>query len=79
MGIGLELQFAITAGLFQAVNEMVITALLFIGFGALAYVTNESDTRKLGGLIAYHPKVGIMDFTWRICNGWSSFVKWVPK
>ena len=60
LGIGLGTQFAITAGLFQALNEIVITALLFIGFGAIVNATNEVDTRKLGGLLAYHPKVGIM-------------------
>ena len=60
LGIGLGTQFAITAGLFQALNEIMITALLFIGFGAIVNATNEVDTRKLGGLLAYHPKVGIM-------------------
>jgi energy-converting hydrogenase B subunit F len=60
LGIGLGTQFALTAGLFQALNEIVITALLFIGFGAIVNATNEVDTRKLGGLLAYHPKVGIM-------------------
>ena len=60
LGIGLGTQFAITAGLFQALNEIVITALLFIGFGAIVEATNEVDTRKLGGLLAYHPKVSLM-------------------
>lgn len=60
LGIGLGTQFAITAGLFQAINEMVITAALFIGFGLIAYLSGESDTRKLGGLIAYHPKIALM-------------------
>lgn len=60
LGIGLGTEFAIKAGLFQAVNEIIITALLFIGFGAIAYVTNENETNKLGGLIAVHPKVGLM-------------------
>ena len=60
LGIGLGTQFAITAGLFQALNEIIITALLFIGFGAIVNATDEVDTRKLGGLLAYHPKVGIM-------------------
>ena len=60
LGIGLGTQYALTAGLFQALNEIVITALLFIGFGAIVHATNEVDTRKLGGLLAYHPKVGIM-------------------
>ncbi|MFM5881946.1 energy conserving hydrogenase EhbF [Methanobrevibacter gottschalkii] len=60
LGIGLGTNFAITAGLFQALNEIIITALLFIGFGAIVEATNEVDTRKLGGLLAYHPKVSIM-------------------
>ena len=60
LGIGLGTNFSITAGLFQALNEIIITALLFIGFGAIVNATNEVDTRKLGGLLAYHPKVGIM-------------------
>jgi energy-converting hydrogenase B subunit F len=60
LGIGLGTQFAITAGLFQAINEIIITALLFIGFGAIVNATNEVDTRKLGGLLAAHPKVSIM-------------------
>ena len=60
LGIGLGTEYAITAGLFQALNEIIITALLFIGFGAIVNATNEVDTRKLGGLLAYHPKVSIM-------------------
>ena len=60
LGIGLGTQYAITAGLFQALNEIIITALLFIGFGAIVEATNEVDTRKLGGLFAYHPKVSLM-------------------
>ena len=60
LGIGLGTQYSITAGLFQALNEITITALLFIGFGAIVNATNEVDTRKLGGLLAYHPKVSIM-------------------
>ena len=60
LGIGLGTQFSITAGLFQALNEIIITALLFIGFGAIVNATNEVDTRKLGGLLFYHPKVALM-------------------
>ena len=60
LGIGLGTQYAITAGLFQALNEIIITALLFIGFGAIVNATNESDTRKLGGLLAQHPKVSLI-------------------
>ena len=41
-------------------NEIIITALLFIGFGAIVNATNESDTRKLGGLLAQHPKVSLI-------------------
>lgn len=60
LGIGLGTQFAITAGLFQAVNEMVVTASLFIGFGVIEYLSGENDTRKIGGLIGYHPKIAIL-------------------
>jgi energy-converting hydrogenase B subunit F len=60
LGIGLGTQYAVTAGLFQALNEIIITALLFIGFGAVVNATDEVDTRKLGGFLAYHPKVSIM-------------------
>ena len=60
LGIGLGTNYSITAGLFQALNEIIITALLFIGFGAIVNATDEVDTRKLGGLLAYHPKVAIM-------------------
>ena len=60
LGIGLGTNFSITAGLFQALNEILITALLFVGFGAIVEATNEVDTRKLGGLLASHPKVSIM-------------------
>ena len=60
LGIGLGTTFAITAGIFQAINEMLITALLFIGFGAVARAAGETDLRKLGGLIAYYPKTAIL-------------------
>ena len=60
LGFGLGTQLSITAGLFQALNELIFTALLFIGFGAIVHATNEIDTRKIGGLFAFHPKIGIM-------------------
>lgn len=60
LGLGLGTQLSITAGFFQALNELIFTALLFIGFGAIVHATDEVDTRKIGGLLAYHPKVGIM-------------------
>jgi len=60
LGLGIGTTLSITAGLFQAVNEIIITALLFIGFGTVLYLTKTSDTRKLGGLIAQNPKVAIM-------------------
>lgn len=60
LGFGLATKLSITAGLFQAVNELVITALLFIGFGTVLYLTKISDTRKLGGMIQHNSIVAIM-------------------
>ncbi|MCK9151444.1 energy conserving hydrogenase EhbF [Methanobacterium alcaliphilum] len=57
LGLGLGTAFGITAGLFQAVNEAIITAFLFIGFGTVLYKTGTSDTSKLGGLLADNPWV----------------------
>jgi len=56
VGLGLSTTFGITAGLFQAVNEAVITAFLFIGFGTIMYKTKETDMRKLGGMLVATPK-----------------------
>ena len=58
MGIGTEL--SLTAALFQATNEILISALLFIGFGTVYYLTKTSDTRKLGGLISVNSTMAIM-------------------
>jgi energy-converting hydrogenase B subunit F len=60
LGFGLATQLSITAGLFQALNEIIITALLFIGFGTVLYLTKTSDTRKLGGMIEHNSVVAIM-------------------
>lgn len=60
LGFGLGSKFSITAGLFQGINEMIVTALLFIGLGAVVYLTNTSNTRKLGGLISKHEAMAIM-------------------
>jgi len=60
LGFGIATQMSITAGLFQAVNELVITALLFIGFGIILYLTKTSDIRKIGGMIKYSQVVAIM-------------------
>jgi len=60
LGFGLATQMSITAGLFQAVNELIITALLFFGFGTVLYLTKRTDIRKLGGMIQYSPKLAIM-------------------
>lgn len=60
LGFGIGTQMSITAALFQAANELIITALLFIGFGTVYYLTKTSDTKKLGGLIAISPKMAIM-------------------
>ena len=58
--IGLGTAMSITAGLFQAVNEAIITAFLFIGFGTILYKTRESDIRKLGGMMVEAPKVALL-------------------
>lgn len=60
IGFGIGTKLSMTAGLFQAFNDIVITSLLFIGFGIVYYLTGTSDTRKLGGLISLNPKVSIM-------------------
>jgi energy-converting hydrogenase B subunit F len=60
LGFGLGTSFSIAAGLFQALNEIVITALLFFGFGTILYLTKTSDTQKLGGMIKHNPIVAIM-------------------
>ena len=60
LGFGIGTQYSIAAALFQAANEIVITALLFIGFGTVYYLTKTSDTRKLGGLIAVDSKMAII-------------------
>lgn len=60
LGFGLATKLSIIAGLFQAINELVITALLFIGFGTILYLTKISDTRKLGGMMQHNSIVAIM-------------------
>lgn len=61
IGIGLSIGTAMstTAGLFQALNEILITALIFLGFGATVYITKTSKISKLGGLIEQNPKIAI--------------------
>lgn len=60
LGFGLGTRFSITAGLFQGINELIVTALLFIGLGAVVYLTNTSNTRRLGGLISKNESMAIM-------------------
>ncbi|BDZ69809.1 energy conserving hydrogenase EhbF [Methanobacterium petrolearium] len=60
IGLGLGTVSGITAGLFQAVNEAVITAFLFIGFGTVLYQTGISDTRKLGGMLVRNPLLALL-------------------
>ncbi len=60
IGLGLGTAFGITAGLFQAVNEAIITAFLFIGFGTVLYKTRTSDTRKLGGMMFTNPRIALL-------------------
>ncbi len=62
IGLGLGTASSITAGLFQAVNEAIITAFLFIGFGTIMYLTRETDIRKLGGMMIPYPKVALAVF-----------------
>jgi energy-converting hydrogenase B subunit F len=60
LGLGIGTAFSITAGLFQAVNEAIITAFLFIGFGTIIYKTRESDIRKMGGMMIETPKTALL-------------------
>ncbi len=60
IGLGLGTTLGITAGLFQAINEVIITAFLFIGFGTVLYKTRISDTRKLGGMMFENPRVALL-------------------
>ena len=60
LGLGIGTAFSITAGLFQAVNEAIITAFLFIGFGTIYYMTRESDIRKLGGMMIETPTAALL-------------------
>jgi len=60
IGFGIGTKLSITAGLFQAVNEIIITALLFIAFGTVLYLTKTANTLKLGGLISKSPKLSIL-------------------
>lgn len=60
IGLGLGTAFGITAGLFQAINESIITAFLFIGFGTVLYKTRTSNTRKLGGMMYVNPRIALL-------------------
>ncbi len=60
IGLGLGTALGITAGLFQAVNEAIITAFIFIGFGTILYKTGITDTNKLGGLMVENPKIALL-------------------
>lgn len=60
LGLGIGTAISTTAGLFQAVNEAVVTAFLFIGFGTILYKTRESDIRKLGGMMLETPKAALL-------------------
>ncbi len=55
VGLGLGSAYSITAGLFQAVNELMVTSLLFVGFGLVLYKARTSKISKLGGLLEYMP------------------------
>ncbi|WBF05798.1 energy conserving hydrogenase EhbF [Methanothermobacter thermautotrophicus] len=55
IGLGLGTAASISAGLFQAVNEALITACIFLGFGTIFYMTGKTDPEAMGGLLAYKP------------------------
>ncbi|MCD7781812.1 MAG: energy conserving hydrogenase EhbF [Methanosphaera sp.] len=55
VGLGLATPYSVTAGLFQAVNELMVTSLLFMGFGVVLYLTKTSKVSKLGGLLEKMP------------------------
>ncbi len=60
LGFGIGTTQAITAGLFQAVNEVLLTGLLFISVGTILYKTGTTDTNKLGGLLSENPLVAFV-------------------
>jgi len=60
LGFGIGTKLSIAAALFQGLNEMLITAVLFFGFGTVYYLTKESKISKLGGLITNNPKIAIL-------------------
>lgn len=60
VGLGLGTAYSITAGLFQAVNELVVTSFLFAGFGLVLYKTKTSKISKLGGLLEHMPKSALL-------------------
>jgi energy-converting hydrogenase B subunit F len=60
LGFGIGTKLSITAAIFQGLNEIIITALLFISFGVVLYLTKTSNISKLGGLIGKHPKIAIV-------------------
>jgi energy-converting hydrogenase B subunit F len=60
LGLGIGTKLSITAALFQGLNEIIITAILFIGFGTVLYLTKTSKIKKLGGLLENTPKIAII-------------------
>jgi energy-converting hydrogenase B subunit F len=60
IGLGLGTAYGITASLFQAVNEAMLTALVFIGFGTVLYMTGTTEIRKLGGLMVKNPWIALL-------------------
>lgn len=60
IGLGLGTALGITAGLFQAINEALITSLIFIGFGTIFYKTGINNINKLGGLMAENPRLSLI-------------------
>lgn len=60
VGIGLGTAYSMTAGLFQATNELVVTSMLFAAFGLVLYKTKTSKISNLGGLIEDMPAAALL-------------------
>lgn len=60
LGLGIGTVASISAGLFQAVNEILITGLLFLLVSTILYQVQTGNINKLGGLIVDNPKIGLV-------------------
>ena len=79
IGLGLGTVFGVTAGLFQAVNEAIITAFLFIGFGTIMYKTKGDRHAEIGRNDGRNTKIGTSSTPCRIGNGRCTSIQCIPK